>query len=84
MANSGKFRLEEHGLGHNRGEFVGALFESGNFVGIFGGEIGFLGRVVLDVIELDGGGQYDAPDEFPIAFANAGTEWFDVVDDFGA
>jgi len=43
--------------------------------------VGLLVRVLCDVVELDRLGQRRAPDELPVAAANAGAEGLDVVDE---
>src|SRR5262249_44120443 len=44
-------------------------------------QIGIFTGILRDVVELQSGGQRRASDQFPVAFAHAATEWFNVVND---
>src|SRR5262249_59969186 len=43
--------------------------------------IGLLTGILRDVVELQSGRQWGAPDQFPIPFPHAAAEWLDVVND---
>ena len=72
------------GLGLLGGQFVGAAFQGEDLLGLACSEVGLLARVFRDVEQFGALGQGRAPDELPVALADAGAEGLDVVDHFGA
>ena len=66
------------------GQRVEALLHRGDFVGMGGGEVVLLGRILGEVVEVDAGGKQRAPDELPVALAHRAAERLDVVDDLRA
>jgi len=79
-AHGFEFRLQEQRLGHRGGQFVRALLQRFDFLRIHCGNVILFGRILCDVIEFDSLRQRGAPDELPVALADAGAEWLDVVD----
>jgi hypothetical protein len=62
------------------GQRLDALLQTRHDLRILFGEIGRLGGILCDVVELQRRGQRCSPDQLPVAIANAAAERLDVVD----